>query len=132
MSRLEQKTGIILERIAKMKQWQIYSCVGTYLDIKQGADYIVNGIRIDITNMQKDLDRLGACHLGRFKIGSAHLKTSNGRFKLEEPVLMLTFYTQNEDEIADFFYGEDFEDVQDCFWDKWDELVEQGLIEETI
>ena len=115
-----------------MKQWQIYSCVGTYLDIKQGADYIVNGIRIDITNMQKDLDRLGAYHLGRFKIGSAHLKTSNGRFKLEEPVLMLTFYTQNEDEIADFFYGEDFEDVQDYFWDKWDELVEQGLIEETI
>ena len=102
--------------------------LGSYEDECNGTDFIVNYVRVDVTSMDKDLERLKATFLGEYRkagiICYAHVKRSNGKIDFEEPVLMLHFEPNKalyDIERLTEFYDFHYFDIVDKFLDVTEE-----------
>lgn len=127
-SRLENVTWDALQRMHKSLGWNVLNVLGSYEDECNGTDFIVNYVRVDVTSMDKDLERLKATFLGEYRkagiVCYAHAKRSNGKIDFEEPVLMLHFEPNKalyDIERLTEFYDFHYFDIVDKFLDVTEE-----------
>lgn len=107
---------------------RIKRTTGTPLDIEQGTDYIIDGIRVDVTTWCKNIFKLKAVTLTTTYVDEeltvySFIKRSNGHHDLEQPVLVLQFDgAVHKKHLIVKFLEEHYDDVVDMFWNTVDEL----------
>ena len=131
-TKIEKYSWKALLQMKKMKNWNIDKVIGTKIDYNEGTDFIVNGLRVDVSSMSKDVDKNGLHKLTVLLNDSgeevvwAYLRTTNKKLKKQKknfkiPVLCIIFENNFEDDISDFFFYE-YSRIEELFWDKVDEL----------